>query len=267
MLFLIAGVSLAILGVLAYIISQMPDSPIKRKKAKRVPPPEPPKDWEAIAERHEKRAQAIEARLRAAEAVVRDRDKEIVEHKAAIGGLERQFQQEQIWRKKEEDFVEKEKTREKLLEAELNKTRDSLNTEMTSRIKLEYEVKELRTVKESTSADARHLSSQNMEQERKIKTLTDENRELKRENAQLKVKKEANQWIAKDDYIRVEKLLKRARWEVDLFKRKFAEDLWPREMQTKTSKQAVTSDVDAGTPSPSSSDQGDQPGPGAAASP
>ena len=52
MLFVIAGIALAVLGVLAYIISQMPDPPtFKKKKEKKLPPPEPPKDWPAIVER------------------------------------------------------------------------------------------------------------------------------------------------------------------------------------------------------------------------
>jgi hypothetical protein len=233
MLFVIIGIALAVLGFVAYLINRMPDAPAKKKKEKRPPPPEPVKDWQGITERLEKKAQAIEAKLKAAEAVIRDKDKEINEHKAAIGGLERQFQQEQLWRKKEEDAVEKEKKREKMLETELDKTRDTLNSESTQKIKLEYEVRELRTLKESITADVRRLTSQNMDLDRKLKAVTDEDRELKRENAQLKVKKEADQWIAKDDFIRVEKLLKRARWEVELFKRKFAEDLWPRELQMK----------------------------------
>jgi hypothetical protein len=234
MLFWIVSGSLAILGVLAVIISQMPDSPImKRKKEKKLPPPEPPKDWQGIAERAEKRVHNLESKLQEHERAFRDKDKEINEKKAVIAGLEQQFQQEQTWRKKEEDSVEKEKKREQLLEDELAKTRDGLNAELTQRIKQEYELKELRLSKESLGADARHLTGQNMELERKVKALTEENRGIKSENAVLKVKKEADQWVAKDDYVYVDKMLKRARWEVDQFKHKFPKEMWPKSILPK----------------------------------
>ena len=230
MLYLIAGITFSVLGILAYVIIQMPESPLKKKKEKKGPPPEPPKDWPAIAERLEKRLHAGEAKLQEAEKALRQKDKDVAASRTALAELEQRFQQEQTWRKKEEAAVDKEKKREKLLDTELEKAREGLTSESTQRIKLEYEVKELRLQKESSVADARRLAAQVADLERKVKAFSEENRDLKRVNAELKVKKEANQWIAKDDFIRVEKLLKRARWEVELFKKKFAEDLWPKEL-------------------------------------
>ncbi|NTV30085.1 MAG: hypothetical protein HGA80_08410 [Candidatus Omnitrophica bacterium] len=233
MVFVIAGIVLAVMLGLVYYVWRMPESPVRKKKPKREPPPEPAKDWQGITERLEKRLKHLEEQLAESGKIVRQKDKDLAERQSEIADVKQQFQLEQTWRKKEEEAVSKEKRREKLLEDELAQARESVSSEVTGRIKLEYEVKELRTQKESALADVRRLAGQNMELERKVKALSEDNRDLRRENDQLKVKKEANEWVAKDDFIRVEKLLKRSRWEVDLFKRKFAGDLWPRELQTR----------------------------------
>ena len=128
----------------------------------------------------------------------------------------------------------KEKKQERLLQEELEKTRADLNSESTQRIKQEYELKELRQAREELTAQVRKLSAQGMQLERSLADALKENKNFREENVELKKKKEGEAWVAKSDYKRLEGILKRARWEVEQFKKKVPVPQWPRALQPKS---------------------------------
>ncbi len=225
---LIVGGALFILGVLAYLVSKWPEaSASKKKKVKREPvvPAEPIKEVVELTERFERRIRTVENALQTAERGLKDKDKQAEELKAAMGGLERQLEQEKVWRQREEDAAVKDKKHEQELRNEINTTREALHEQSNQRIRLEYEVKELRLVKDALSADVRKFTGQNNELERRVQDFIRETRELKAENAKLKYKKEADQWVAKDDYVAVERMLKAAREDIEQLRKRLPSDL------------------------------------------
>ena len=225
---LIVGGALFILGVLAYLVSKWPEaSASKKKKVKREPvvPAEPIKEVVELTERFERRIRTVENALQTAERGLKDKDKQAEELKAAMGGLERQLEQEKVWRQREEDAAVKDKKHEQELRNEINTTREALHEQSNQRIRLEYEVKELRLVKDALSADVRKFTGQNNELERRVQDFIRETRELKAENAKLKYKKEADQWVAKDDYVAVERMLKAAREDIEQLSKCLPSDL------------------------------------------
>ncbi len=244
MIWLIVGVALAVLGGLLILVLQMPETIQKKRKKKHEPPPEPPKDWQGIAERLEKRLHAMEQTLGGALNDVKGRDKKIEELNRSAGEFRKQLDQEKVWREKGEALVAKEKKQERLLQAELEKTRAELNQESTQRIKQEYELKELRLAREDLTAQVRKLSSQGMQLERSLAEALKENKNFREENFELKKKKEGEEWVAKSDYKRLEGVLKRARWEVEQFKKKVPVPQWPRALQPKPA--VVGQDAESG---------------------
>jgi uncharacterized coiled-coil DUF342 family protein len=224
---LIVGGALLILGLLAYAVAQWPEPSSKKKKVKKEPvaPIAPQKDVVELTERFERRVRTLENSLQAAEKELNDKDKRAGELRSAIGGLERQLEQEKVWRAKEEVSGTKEKKHEQELHAEINKTREALHEQSNLRIRLEYEVKELRLIKDALSADVRKFTGQNNELERRVQDFIRETRELKAENAKLSYKKEADQWVAKDDYIAVERMLKAARADIEQLKQRLPSEL------------------------------------------
>jgi hypothetical protein len=227
MFVLIVGGSLLILGLLAYVVAQWPEASSKKKKVKKEPaaPIVPQKDVTELTERFERRVRTLENALQAAEKELNDREKRSVELRVAMGGLERQLEQEKVWREKEEVSGTKEKKHEQELRAEINKTREALHEQSNLRIRLEYEVKELRLAKDSLSADVRKFTGQNNELERRVQDFIRETRDLKAANAKLSYKKEADQWVAKDDYLAVERQLKSARVEIEQLKKRLPSEL------------------------------------------
>ncbi|MBF0121916.1 MAG: hypothetical protein HQL21_00740 [Candidatus Omnitrophica bacterium] len=248
MIWLIVAFALAALGVLLFIVLQMPDAVQKKRKKKNEPPPEPVKDWKTIAERVEKRLHATEQTLSGTLDELKGRDKKIAELNKSAGEMKKQFDQEKVWREKGEALVAKEKKQERLLQEELEKTRTDLNTESTQRIKQEYELKELRLAREELTSQVRKLSAQGMQLERAIIDALTENKKFKEENFELKKKKEGEEWIAKSDYRRLEGVLKRSRWEVEQFKKKISVAEWPKALQPKR-----TASPEASTPAQKSS--------------
>ena len=224
---LIVGGALLILGLLAYAVSKWPEPSSKKKKEKKEPVVAvvTQKDVDEVSARLERRIRALENTLQSSEKEMREKDRQAQELKAAIGGLERQIEQEKVWRQKEEEFVIKEKKQEQELRAEINTTREALHEQSNQRIRLEYEVKELRLVKDALSADVRKFTGQNNELERRVQDFIRETRELKAENAKLKYKKEADQWVAKDDFVALEKKLKSALGEIDQLKKRLPSEL------------------------------------------
>ena len=224
--FVVAG-ALVVLGVLAYVVSRWPDPPSRKKKQKKEPqaPIVPQKDVAELTERFERRIRTLENSLQTAEKELNEKDRQAGELKAAIGGLQRQIEQEKVWREKEEAAVVREKKLEKELRDEINKTREALHEQSNQRIRLEYEVKELRLVKEALSADVRKFTGQNNDLERRVQDFIRETRELKAENAKLKYKKEADQWVAKDDHLAVENKLKEAQRQIEQLKQRLPAEL------------------------------------------
>lgn len=227
MFVLIVGGALLILGLLAYVVAQWPEPSSRKKKVKKEPasPVILEKDVAELTARFERRIRTLENSIQSREKELHDKEKQSEELRAAIGGLERQLDQEKVWREKEEVSVAKEKKQEQALRDEINKTREALHEQSNLRIRLEYEVKELRLVKDALSADVRKFTGQNNELDRRVQDLIRETRELKAENAKLKYKKEADQWVAKDDYIAVEKQLKAARADIEQLKKRLPSEL------------------------------------------
>lgn len=229
---LIIGVSLAVLVLLVLLAWQIPEVLEKeKKKQQRVPPSPPPKDWQGIAERFERRVKAMEADAQTFQSQLREKDRQAEALNVSLNSVKKQFDQEQAWRVKEEAELKKEKNQERVLQEDLLKTRLSLNSESTEKIKLEHELKDLRKVREELSGTGRGLAARVMELERQQESALKELRQLRDENAHLRQKREDTEWVAKGDYKQLESSLKRVRFEVEEFKKAFPPSEWPVSLQ------------------------------------
>ncbi|NLE64603.1 MAG: hypothetical protein GX606_01660 [Elusimicrobia bacterium] len=233
MLWLIVGTALAAVGALIFLFFSLGGEAPKKTRRKKTPPPEPVKDWPAIVDRLERKAHTLQRDLQISQNEVRGRDLEINDLKAKVREVEKHLAQEKTWREKEEADLEKEKKQERLLKDELMRVRDILDSESTQRIRLEQELKPLRAEREEKAAEVRRLSAKEMDLERRLREAEGSVRSLRQENAELKRKKEDEEWVAKSDFRRIESLLKRARWEVDQFKKAFPAEQWPKALRPK----------------------------------
>ena len=184
----------------------------RRRKAS---PVIPEKDWPGITARLEKRVNLLEAEGRSLQEQCKDKERQTQEQRVAVAGLKQQLEQGDAWRIKEGAVAVKEKARERVLQEELHKTRDALNSELSGRIKREAELKDLRRVKEEIAGTGRGLASRVAELERQLESALKELNQLRAGNSQLRKKNEGAEWVAKADYKQLEGQLKNARREIE----------------------------------------------------
>ncbi|MBF0387111.1 MAG: hypothetical protein HQL20_04560 [Candidatus Omnitrophica bacterium] len=229
---LIVGIALAVLGGLLILAWQIPEAIEKEKKKRlRAVPPPPPKEWQAIAERFEKRVKLMEAEAQTFQVQLREKDKQSAQVSASLAGMKKQLDQEKAWREKEEAEMQKEKRQERALQEDLLRTRQALNSESTEKIKLEHELKSLRQAREELSGTGRGLATRVLELERQQESSLKELRQLREENARLSKKKEDTEWVAKSDYKQLEAQAKRTRFEVEEFRKAFPPSEWPASLK------------------------------------
>ncbi|MEI6437482.1 MAG: hypothetical protein WCO69_01880 [Candidatus Omnitrophota bacterium] len=229
---LIVGGTLVVLGVLLFLAWQIPDVIEKaQKKNKRAPAALPPKDWQPIAERFEKRVKIMEEAAQSFEAQLRGKDKQAEQVNTTLALVRKQLEQEKAWREKEEAELQKEKKQERTLQEELLKTRQALNTESTEKIKLEHELTDIRREREQLSGTGRGLSSRVLELDRQLESALKELKQLREQNYELSRKREDTEWVAKSDYRQLESALKRARFEGEEFKKAFPPSEWPASLR------------------------------------
>ncbi len=203
------------------------------KKKKQRPSCEPvvEKDWKGTCERLEKKIAHLENEMRLLQNALRDKDKQISLLQQEKEAQERLVQQEKRWREKESVDGKKEKEREKELLADLNQTRESWQTQQALRIKFEQEARDLRTQKDALAIELQRVVNALEAKTKETNLLLKEIKDLKSQNAKLAHKKEADQWVAKADFIRLEKILKRERRELVLFKTQVPQSAWPKELR------------------------------------
>jgi len=232
----VVGIALAVLGGILILVWQLPEIQKAQKKQRREPPPPPPKDWEGITGRLEKRVRTLEESVQSARNELKHKDKSILDGQSVIDALQKQLDHERVWREKEEASQRKGRTQDLAVQQDLQRTREALNAISTERIKMEYELKELRQVRDETGNKARALASRVLELERQQESALKELKELREENRQLSRKKEAEQWVAIDDHKQLQGLLKKVSFEVEQFKAKFPPSEWPAALTSRHEK-------------------------------
>lgn len=202
----------------------------KKKKAK---PSEPvvEKDWKAISERLEKKIISLENEIRELTSSLQQKDKQIIASQEETETQKRLLQQEKRWREKEETDSKKDKEREKDILSELEQARDSWQKQQALRIQFEQEVRELRTQKDNLMLEYQQTVNALKQKEKEITFLTKDIKTLNYQNVKLQRKKQADQWVSKNDFVRLEKILKRERRQLVLFKTQVPQSAWPQELR------------------------------------
>lgn len=183
----------------------------KKKKIVRRDAPESLRTDSPDTERLNKRVLAMQSRLDMLQGALAREEKAVAEALSSSDDLRRQLEQEKNWQRREEDALAKAREKEKSLKEALQACQSQLAEEASRRIGLEGEKKDLVLKNGSLSQELYQLNALKLSMERQLKALTDEGQQLKTRNAELLRKKEAEQWVAKSDYVHLQKELRRLR--------------------------------------------------------
>ncbi|MBF0511331.1 MAG: hypothetical protein HQL13_03285 [Candidatus Omnitrophica bacterium] len=206
----------AVFIVLAIVIYLLPSDPpvaaVKKKPKKEAPSPEPVvidkhKDWKSIAERWEKLNHNLQTDIENLRTDQAQLQKAVNQEKAVSRDLTEKLGLEKGWREKEQAGLEKFKAHEKALKDQVFRTESDLEKEHSNRLRLESQLQEIKIRHDQAIDEKRQLSIKASSQQTTIEAHAKEIRELKKENALLKEKREDIQWVAKSEFDDLKKVL------------------------------------------------------------
>jgi len=212
-MFWIIIVCFVILIALAVVIYFLPANQVGKRKKKKDKKPvlvadaevDFSKDWKSIAQRWEKHNQSLLGEIEKMKMDQKRTMSLVDERKAEAKELVEKLALEKSWREKEQESIEKLKISEKKLKDQVHLTEYDLEKEHSSRLRVERELQEMKVKYEQVLDEKRQLSIKAGSQQSTLDSNIKEIRELKRENAQLKEKREDIQWVAKSEFDELKK--------------------------------------------------------------
>ena len=165
------------------------------------------KDWKAIAERWEKNNQSLQETIDKFKTGQKKAEQLHEEHASQVRALTEKLDLEKSWRQKEQETLEKFKHHEKDLKDQIYRTETDLEKEHSNRLRLERELQDIKIKTDGLMEEKRQLSIMASSQQSTLEANARELRELKRENSQLKEKREDVQWVTKGEFDEVKKVL------------------------------------------------------------
>jgi len=218
---MIAIVLVAVMGVLFLIPTEY--SKRRRRKSRRAEPEH--KDWKGLSLKLENHIYALRRDVEQRKKQELILEKELTMQKEKYGKLQDKLGQERKWQTK--DKSEKEKKTEEILRLtkDLKAAETYLTKEHGDRLRLERELKEAEALT-TQAKDQRLVSESELAKEKARYTeLRKEMTGLREVNKKLSKKHEEASFVAKSEFTKIEKKLKEAQEELEIFKQKVRREM------------------------------------------
>jgi chromosome segregation ATPase len=204
---LVVGVVLILilLGIIFLIPGEKKGKKMKKKVQENLL--EEKKDLEHKVSRLEKHIKSLHDRIVALQKNEKTNEKIMMVERVKVKKLQEKLSQEREWYKKEGNSIEKREKENRQLKAELKTVQESFSKEHTHNIRMEREIKDLKSQNDALNDKRRLTEGENSQLKAKGESDRKEILSLKKEVAQLSKKNEDVQWIAKTEYDRVARLL------------------------------------------------------------
>jgi len=218
-----AMVSIAIvLVVLLFVVVFLypTSSKSKRRRKGRLPEQLPKqKDWQEASLKLERHIYALRKEVDTLERKSRILEDKVSKEKAIGLHFKEKLAQEQGWHDKEQQGLEGKTKEINQLKKDLQMAELNLGEEHSLRLRFEREFKETKRAFDTLNEQRRKLEAENLKINAYAETYMRELNELKRENRELKKKKDDINWVAKSEFSRLEKLLKETEKELERVRR------------------------------------------------
>jgi len=217
----IAIVVLIIIVLLLFEVLLMPQGKRRKDKKKKKPveSQENNRDFEEVIQRRDKQIRSLKQDLAALEKEKSELDKQFTIEKAKTKKFQEKLSQERGWHEKEQGGADKKNKEFQQLKQEFSRIQDNFSKEHIANLKLDHSVKDLSKEIDFLKETRKSLESQNNELTMKTTNYLSEISHLKKDVAVLTKKKDDTTWIAKSEYIKVEKLLKEKEKELERVER------------------------------------------------
>lgn len=177
------------------------------------------KDWKQVSLRLEKHVHALRRKIEELQKSVRNKEKQALIEEAKSRKLQEKLVQEKKWHEKENDDISKRTSESYKLRGEILKIQESFAKEHAVRLRQDRELKEFKGENDSLNNLRRNLELENARMKSTGENYRIQVAHLKAENTEFKKKREDIMWVAKTDYLRVERLLKEKEKELERVER------------------------------------------------
>ena len=217
--FFVGAVVIFILFLLLIIfLIPSPDKNKQKRAKKEAQSKEPEKDWPVIVGKLEKQASSLRLEITSLEKKLKDTEKHLAVEGAKVKALQEKISQERQWLQKEEGLLDKQGKEVQQTKSDLLKAQEHLEKEHAIALRLDRELKDLKIEYDTLNNQRRAAEADNSQLKATVERSLNEIREIKKENAELKKKKEDTVWVAKSEYDALEEEWKQVKIELDRIK-------------------------------------------------
>jgi chromosome segregation ATPase len=219
------GLSVVFILIILIVIFFVPSSDRYRRKKGKEKGLSNQKDWQQKAQLLERKVGNLKHENEQWLVKCQKKDDQIAVYKEGIRKLKDKLKQEKEWFGKEQRIVDKTLREHETLKKDFTKSQEEANKEHAIKIRLEGENKELKHTNKSLNDQRRLLDVENMQLKERVNELRKEIAHLKKDNIELTRKHEDTEWVAKADYLRVDKLLRERDKELSRVRRELDKEL------------------------------------------
>ena len=191
----------------------------ERRRQRREEQKQPTKDWEKVAERYQTQLHHVKNTLGSTEKKVRELEKQLLAEEIKTNKLKEKLSKEKEWiAKKEKDVGNKEHGMAQIKQ-ELQKIQNLYSEEHVINIRHQKEIEELKKDYDLNMEQRRIAESECAQLKAKNDNHRQEIAHLKKDVAELTKKQDAETFVSRAQYDKVEKELKEAKNEIDRISR------------------------------------------------
>ncbi len=214
---LLVIIGIIFISILLAVVFLIPGEKKRKKKKGKVQeqPVVDEKDWEQKISRLEKHTYSLRDQILDLQKGEKETEKQLMVERVKVKKFQEKLSQERQWHEKEQGSIDKKGRDFQELKVELIDIQESYSKAHSANLRFEHQVKELQDQLDLLNERRRAIEEENTQLTAKIKNDQQKMAQLKKENIQLKKKKEDVNWIAQTEYQRVEKLLKEKEKELD----------------------------------------------------
>ncbi len=204
------GIGLIFVLIFIYVVFMIPNEIKQKKKHKKVLKEEivDQKDWKKTALRLEGYIISLKKQLSEFEKNEKLLEKSVLVEQVKAKKMKEKLSQEREWLVKEEKDMEKRAKELKLLKTELALIQEDLGKEHSLTLKLQNEGRMMKRDLDAAVERKRVLEGDLLEAKTKNDQFRSEIAHLKKDNRVLSKKNEDSQWVAKPDFMKIEKELR-----------------------------------------------------------
>lgn len=198
-----AGIAVFLLGVLGILLI-VPTKKTRRQRfsgEQKIKSQQPPqKDWQAVSLKLERHIQALRKEIDEFQRKEKDLQRDLSVQSQKYSKLQEKLLQERDWQKKESDDIEKKAQEILALKNDLRKMEHDLGVMHSDRLRFERQLRESKDENTSIAQVRRNLELHVQKIEAENEVLRKTVKELRWETERLSQKKDAESWVPKEDF-------------------------------------------------------------------